>query len=250
MSADEVNAALSNLQSIKNNEDPRSTESESTTTTFKTTPAPSQTHAIVKEMKAEARRTFEEYPFLTDHIDMYQLSFYVAEWKRRRGLCTYNQYSERDEYGSKVSKSDFDFAPGSHAIGLAKRTYEDDHNWEGTVRHEIAHAYLYNKHNESQNHNDKFKQLNERIGGSWKECSSRNNYSYAISCPNGCFKNGKHKRSKKIKRPWRYSCPKCNTKCFSHDYDEDTSGEPGSCLVESIDWNGKRQYDLHPTQTL
>ena len=253
MSAEDVNQALSNLSAIKDGKDPRATEDTSTTSeTVNTRDAATRSEAekIVNDMKYEVMCALEEYPELQEHISLDQLSFYVAGWKRRRGLCSYNKRVPRNEFGARVTGAEFDYESGHHAIGIAKRIYEDENDWEGTVRHELVHAVLYEKHGESQEHNENFKQMNRRIGGSADASHERENYEYAISCPNGCFTTGKMRRSKKVQRPWTRRCKHCGSTCVSHDYEAAVPDEEGVCAVESIDWDDQREYWDHPTQSL
>lgn len=60
---------------------------------------------------------------------------------------------------------------------------------------------------------------------------------YLLACPNGCTSWSYQQRSKRIKQPWRYSCPECGTKLLSCDGDDDpTDLDPGRCHVASIPW--------------
>lgn len=247
MSAEDVTQALQNLTAIKDGHDPRSMEDDSPSAKAVNTEdvARSAAEKMVADMKYEVMCALEEYPDLKEHISLEQLTFYVAGWKKRRGLCTYNARATRDEFGEKVDKSTFDRHNGSHAIGMAKRIYEDDNNWEGTVRHELAHAALYEKYGEGQEHNTEFKRLNRRIDGSEGAKHQRDDYNYAISCPNGCFTTGKMRRSKKVQRPWERRCKHCGSTCVSHDYGDKVPNEQGTCAVESIIWNDQRGYWRH-----
>lgn len=249
--SDEVNQMLSNLEAIKDGQDPRASESESTSAQPVNTETTPVTHeSVVEKAQAELEATFEKYPFLTDHLQPEQCHVYVANWKRRRGLCSYNKIAPAKEFGKRVTKDEFSYKSGNFAIGVARRIIEDDHDWDGTIRHEITHAYLYEKHGESQKHNQKFKNLNQRLNGSSKAKHKRKDYNYSLSCPNGCFSNGFMRRSKKIQKPWTRSCLTCESSCVSHDYDEPVPDEPGVCTVESIDWDDKSDWYSHDTRSI
>ncbi|WP_080503488.1 SprT-like domain-containing protein [Halococcus thailandensis] len=61
---------------------------------------------------------------------------------------------------------------------------------------------------------------------------------YLLACPNGCTRWSYQKRGKRVKNPWLYICPECNTTLISCDGgDAPTRFEPGTCNVESIPWS-------------
>jgi predicted SprT family Zn-dependent metalloprotease len=60
---------------------------------------------------------------------------------------------------------------------------------------------------------------------------------YLLGCPNGCTEWPYQQRAKRIKNPWLYTCPECETTLVSCDgVDTPTTFEPGTCNVESIPW--------------
>jgi predicted SprT family Zn-dependent metalloprotease len=77
----------------------------------------------------------------------------------------------------------------------------------------------------------------------WQQEGDRNDVNisqsaaYLLACPNGCTQWSYQQRSKRVKTPWRYSCPDCNTKLISCDgQDTPTAFDPGTCNVESLSW--------------
>lgn len=205
---------------------------------------------ILQSCRGEAEAVFEEYPFLSEHISLTQFEFYVADWKRKRGNIRYKKVPKQKSFGQRINSSGFESVDGNFAVGLARRVYEEGNNWEGTIRHEIAHGYLYEKHGETMGHGDEFKEVNRWIEGSWKVDENPGDYHYALSCPDGCFVNGYYRRSKKIQEPWYYHCTECGAMCVSHDYEDGVPEEGGYCLVESIDWVTETDYLLHETGEL
>lgn len=247
---DTTATAIQNLQAIKRGDDPRASPDESATSHSINTGAATGDDAILQAMEMELRHTLDEHSFLQDHISMDDIDLFVAGWKRRRGVHWGNRSPPKQSFEGRMKKKDFPRKTGVHAVGLARRVFTDELGWQGTVRHELAHAYLYKKHGASQKHNKKFKRCNQRIGGtSGGECPG--DYEYALSCPNGCFMNGYFRRSKKLQKPWTRHCLTCETDCVSHDHGVDpTTLEPGTCAVESIDWDTQNDYWGHPTQSL
>ncbi|EMA54390.1 SprT-like domain-containing protein [Halococcus salifodinae] len=64
---------------------------------------------------------------------------------------------------------------------------------------------------------------------------------YLLACPNGCTEWPYQRRTKRIKNPWQYTCPECDTTLVSCDgRDTPTRFDPGSCNVESIPWSEPR----------
>jgi hypothetical protein len=61
---------------------------------------------------------------------------------------------------------------------------------------------------------------------------------YLLACPNGCTEWPYQRRTKRIKNPWLYTCPECDTTLVSCDgRDTPTRFDPGSCNVENIHWS-------------
>lgn len=242
---DDVNEALSNLSAIKDGQDPREEDTPSVPDGVNTEPPTrSQAEQIISDMKYEVMRTLQEYPVLQEHVSLDQLTFYVAEWKGRRGAFWANHPVEGDEYGARINSDDFPHVKGEHSIGLSRRVHEDDNEWEATVRHELAHAVAYEKYGSCQGHNDRFQKINERIGGT-KDAEDLRDFDYAVSCPEGCVTWGRVRRSKTIKKPWKMRCTDCGSVCVSHDYDDPVPKVKGSCKVESIPWDNRTEYRRH-----
>lgn len=251
MTGDDVGTALRNLQAIKNDEDPRSTaEDSSSAQPSNTRRAGATDDVIVQAVEEELRRTLDEHSFLRDHIGMDDLQVFIAGWKSRRGYCWYNKRPTARSFEGQISRNDFPFESGIHAIGIARGIYRDEKGWRGTVRHELAHAYLYEKHGSNQKHNAKFKRLNQRIGGTSGGKAPCTDFDYGVACPNGCFETGYHKRSKVVQRPFSRLCSTCEEKPVSFDWGDRPPEEPGTCAVESIDWDTYEEYLGHPTRNL
>jgi len=64
---------------------------------------------------------------------------------------------------------------------------------------------------------------------------------YLLACPNGCQEWPYRQRSKRVKKPWLYSCPDCGTELVSCDGSDDPIDvPPGTCAVASIPWREAR----------
>lgn len=64
---------------------------------------------------------------------------------------------------------------------------------------------------------------------------------YLLACPNGCASWTYQRRTKRIKNPWRYTCPDCGSELLSCDADDrPTDLEAGCCHVKSIPWQEPR----------
>lgn len=243
MSADEVETALANLQSIKQGQNPHARD-DTASTGASLTPPQDTDEQILSEFETEVYDTFKEHPFLADHLSPDQLTIVLADWERRRGVCKYNRRSTKRVYGKRMASTHLSRQRRCHIVGVARRVYKQGNNWRGTLRHEVAHAYLYNKHDESQKHNRNFKRVNQRIGGSPAGGTNdkKYNYKYALACPECGWKNGYRRRTKKIKKPWNRFCTECGTACVSHDWDDAMPDEPGTCAIESIGWETSNEY--------
>jgi len=130
-----------------------------------------------------------------------------------------------------------------YRIRIAQRLFEADidPSWQDTVRHEVAHAYVYSRYGRDvQPHGTEWKEAATQAGADPKaryEGDDLIDADYMFACPTGCFERGYFKRSKRIKHPWKYSCKECNTRLVSYDAGEcPASIEPGTCYVASIPW--------------
>ena len=128
-----------------------------------------------------------------------------------------------------------------YEIRIARRLFEDglEAQWRDTVRHEVAHAYVFETVGpEVQPH-----------GTAWKEAARRAaadpvaryegddvvDGDYVFACPNRCFDRRYVRRSKRIKRPGQYRCRDCDARAISHDVDaRPADPTPGTCYVDSI----------------
>jgi predicted SprT family Zn-dependent metalloprotease len=76
---------------------------------------------------------------------------------------------------------------------------------------------------------------------------AKNPARYLLACPNGCTAWPYQRSSKRIKNPWLYACPECDTKLLSCDLDANpTDLEPGQCHVRSVPWQEPRVVHACP----
>lgn len=202
--------------------------------------------------RAEVDRLYEEHR-LGQWLARSNLQVAVARWKRRNGVCKYNQILDTDErrFGKRMGSTNR--WVGHHVIAINERILEEGERdgFLDTVRHEVAHAVAYGKYGSSQKHNRQWKQLAKKLGAQPQSCSSgkkksrTSDHKYVYGCPNGCWESFKTRRSKKVKRPWsngRY-CTECGETPVSADRGTDLESlEPGTCAVESIPWSNRNEY--------
>jgi predicted SprT family Zn-dependent metalloprotease len=153
-------------------------------------------------------------------------------FQRRLGEC-------RPVYGP-----DGDAETAHYEIRIARRLFEadGDADWQDTVRHEVAHAYVLSTHGRDvQPHGEEWKAAARRAGAdptARYEGEDLVDAEYVLACPDGCYERGYLKRSKRIKNPWKYACPECETQLVSYDAaDVPSTLEPGTCYVGTIPWD-------------
>lgn len=141
-----------------------------------------------------------------------------------------------------------------YEIRIARRLFEDDRaiDWWDTVRHEVAHAYVFSEHGRDiQPHGDEWKDAASRAGAdptARYEGEDLVDADYVLACPEGCFERGYLNRSKRIKFPWKYACGECETQLVSYDAADSPSGiESGACYVGSIPWERKADREQSDT---
>lgn len=139
-----------------------------------------------------------------------------------------------------------DDAPARYRLRIARRLFEDDRDvdWRDTVRHEVAHAYVFaTAGRDATPHGAAWKAAARRAGAdptARYEGDGAVDAAYVLACPAGCFERGYLKRSGRIKHPWRYACDECETALVSYDADAvPASFEPGTCYVASIPWDSE-----------
>ena len=145
-----------------------------------------------------------------------------------------------------VQGSDGESETTHYEIRIARRLFEDDRDtdWRDTVRHEVAHAYVFSAYGRNvQPHGKEWKNAARRAGANPTaryEGDDLVDAKYVLACPAGCFERGYLKRSKRIKYPWKYVCGECETQLVSYDAaDIPSELESGTCHVASIPWERK-----------
>lgn len=147
-------------------------------------------------------------------------------------------------------QNDEDSAPNLFHIRIASRLFDDESgpDWRDVVRHEVAHAHVLSRFGRNaQPHGEEWQDAARQAGADPSaryEVDDFVDAKYVLACPNGCFERGYLKRSKRIQRPWKYACKDCETALVSYDVDTvPSSPEPGTCLVESIQWETKADLE-------
>lgn len=231
----EIDQALQNLAAIKN-EDSVNEEPQHET--------PDALAAAIEEVD----RLYKDFPVIEQHIPRSMMHVVTARWERKNGTWKGKRKPKKQVYNKRLTG--LEHATGHHLVAVNERIYEQGNveDFIDTVRHEVAHAVVYEMNGkESQGHNHKWKAMATKLGAdpSSSHKKKTDTYKYYIACPNGCYSpNGKRRRSKRIKKPWRYTCNTCGTQCVSFDEGDDVPSAPGTCTVESIPWYNFAEY-LH-----
>lgn len=182
---------------------------------------------------SEIGAIYDENPWLEDELPRMNLHVDIADFKRAHGKCLYNHTNPNER------------RVGHYCIRIARAVIgEDEHDWRNTVRHEVAHALHAERTGGDANHGPEWKQAARDVGATPERCAHTRHTDgdYVLRCPNDCYSREYHRRSKRIKQPWRYKCGECGENVVSHDAGERVSLEPGTCGVESISWDTQREY--------
>jgi len=140
-----------------------------------------------------------------------------------------------------------------YQIRIARRLFKDDRDtdWQDTVRHEVAHAYVLSEFGQDAKPHGEWKDAARRAGADptaryegddpWTRTTS-SRVQRAVSSA------GILKRSAD-QVPWQYACGECETRLVSYDAaDVPSELEPGTCYVASIPW--EREADREQSDTL
>ena len=127
-------------------------------------------------------------------VDLERVSWAVsARSKRRAGTCRYDRRSE------------------TVTIVLSRRAYHafDRKAFEAIVRHELIHAWEYQRFGESD-HGSRFRERAERFDVPI-HCESFTEPRYRLRCRGqDCeWTAGRHRASRPVTNPARYRCPDC-----------------------------------------
>ncbi|AGM11538.1 hypothetical protein M199_gp128 [Halogranum tailed virus 1] len=247
----EVDQMLSNLKAIKNGDDPRESKEEEAAVqqaTSEPVPASSQQDDALAVAEKEVDRLYDEYPELADHLPRSNLHMGVARWDGRNGYCKYNtRFGGKRRFNKRVTQTKH--RSGHHINVINEKIFEQGNveDFLDTVRHEVAHAVVYEMHGSSQKHNHNWKALAAKLGADPSSCHSKRDrsdeYNYYIGCPNCGYKGGKTKRSKVIKQPFNRMCGRCGeTGMVSFDAGDEMPDENGVVAVESIPWDNKDEW--------
>lgn len=162
------------------------------------------------QRKAECivRETIKEHDLVVqpDQIHI----FIVDHLKRSRGWC---HFDVKIPYGKK--------SEGNYAIRIDRKI----NNFEGTVKHELAHAEVHEVYGIT-GHGEEFHDVNSTIGGS---CGGETpgEYNYYITCPGCGWVGGKFNYCKQIYDANRRRCVHCKKVCSSYQAGEDPPTERG-----------------------
>lgn len=155
-----------------------------------------------------------------------------------------------DAFGRKLGECRSLGGAAGYRLRIAARLFGDgsDDQWRDTVRHEVAHAHVFETVGaDSRPHGPEWKAAARRAGAdptARYEGDALVDADYALACPNGCFERGYLKRSKRIKTPWNYACSKCGSRSISYDAAaRPPDPEPGVCYVESLPWRTARETE-------
>jgi predicted SprT family Zn-dependent metalloprotease len=189
-------------------------------------------------VREEIEATIDRAGF--DTLDPAAIRIDVTDsFRRRLGEC--RQISTGDREVESASE---------YEIRIARRLFADgrEDRWRDTVRHEVAHAsVLETVGSAADPHGPEWKEAARRADADpVARCADEDlvDAAYVLACPNGCFERGYVQRSKRIKKPWQYTCDECGTGPISYDVGERPADpDPGTCYVASIPWETQDDRD-------
>jgi predicted SprT family Zn-dependent metalloprotease len=252
MAEDTIDAALSNLDAIKQGDDPRTkdTQGSENAATIETPAEITQQSADALQVAvAEVDRLFEEVDIVSDNIpERERIHTCIARWERKNGVCKYDKKPPKQQFGKRLSNLSQRF--GHHTIAINAKILEEG-NRDGfidTVRHELAHVVAFAKYDGSQGHNNNWKNVAVELGADPSSCHSKKStdHNYYIGCPNCGTKTGRLRRSKVIKQPFNRKCGTCGeSRLVSYDAGDPMPEENGTVAVDSIPWNNREEWFEH-----
>lgn len=231
MSSDDVEAALSNLEAIKNGDTPEGVSNGNADTTND-----NETTDRLEMARNEVDRLYEEHD-LDEHLDRENLHVAITQWSRKHGVCKYhNRLDGKARFGKRMSS--LPRATGEHVIAI-NETLEDDHAFIDTTRHELAHAIAYAVYGSNQKHNPNWKQWAQELGAEPSACSNKSkdndSHKYYLVCLDCGYEWGRTRLCKTIKRPWLYSCGSCNSsRMSSYEAGDDVPEEAGVAAISKL----------------
>lgn len=232
MSSDDIDAAISNLSSIKQGEDPR---------------APRENDAL-DVAQQEVDRIFDENAEVSNALNRECVHVIVARWEGRNGYCKYNADPNGRHRFNKRLTGIVD-ADGHYLVGANEKIFEQGNHDEfiDTIRHEVAHAVCYELYGESQKHNARWKDMAASLGADPSSCHNKRDrsseYNYFVYCTECGQKYGKVKRSKTIKKPFHRKCGKCgHSPLSSYEAGDEPPTEEGVVAVDSIEWDDRGEW--------
>ena len=94
-------------------------------------------------------------------------------------------------------------------VVLSQRAYEayDQKAFAAVVRHELVHAWEFQRHGES-GHGPRFREQAARLDAP-RHCETFTRPRYALSCLECDWRAGRHRASKPVRTPERYRCGAC-----------------------------------------
>jgi len=183
----------------------------------------------LQQARDEVTRLYDEQeiPF-----GRHKLHVGIAEWRRRNGHCRYNTALEAHRFGKRVTGAIE--CDGEHTVLINAKILEDSGRdaFNDTVRHEVAHVASWEA-DEYSGHGKPWQKWARKLGASPKSCHNKKNreYDYFLACPRGCFRNGYHRRSKRIQKPHTRACSYCGATCVSYEAVDTRPTVPGACAV-------------------
>jgi predicted SprT family Zn-dependent metalloprotease len=245
MSSDEIDAMLDNLKVAKGEKE-AAVEPQSHPDTKERL----QSDDALEVLMGEVDRLFDEHESVTDNLNRNEVHCAVARWDGKNGYCKYNTMLDgKQRFNKRLTSTSR--KSGHHLIGVNEKILEQGNrdDFLDTTRHELAHAVVYEIHNQSQGHNHNWKAMASKLGADPSSCHSKrdrsNEFEYYIVCPNeDCdMEGGKTKRSKVIKQPFNRKCGKCGESSLSSYEDgQEPPTENGVVKVESLAWNNEEEW--------
>jgi len=196
-----VDEAISNLNAIKDGQDPRASNEPETTNTPQTTP-------FTRPSINAGRHTYEERRVRDYLMDWYEgtPSEFDIDWSDVTIIVSASLTRAHGKARYKAAEESYELKISKCAIDNDSSPWDDE--IQETIRHEAIHIWQYQEFGEG-NHGPSFKRWADQFDCEVRASRPAKDPKYTINCEN-CGKVGTRQQACKItKQTARYSCGTC-----------------------------------------